>query len=929
MDFNEAICRVAEEGAVLLKNEERVLPLTKEDKVAVFGRCQLDYYRSGMGSGGSVHVSYTTNLTDSLENLASSGVIAGIDEKLAQGYREWIKENPFDNGGGLWAGEPWSQKEMPLSEEIVKESAKSHNKALFVIGRTAGEDKDNKAEKGSWYLSDGERDALEKICAYFEKVCVIFNVSNIMDMAWVEEPCFKGRIKSLLITWHGGQEGGRAAARLLTGKSFPCGKLPDTIARHISFYPSAKNFGGGGDVFYCEDIYVGYRYFSTFAKEQVLYPFGFGLGYTTFSIEAKEARFDGGKISASFLVTNRGKFPGKEVVQLYVQAPQGNLGKARRVLAAFRKTKELAPSEREEITLSFPLSQIASYDDSGASGDKYCYVLEEGAYRFFAGCDLNTASPLLIDGNEALKLEERQVTCRLSQALAPEKEFMRMRPGDFKEEAGIFSPAEEKVPLSSADLARRIQDNLREELPFTGDRGIRFKDVIQDSSKMDDFIAQIEDRELAAMVRGEGMMSQKVTVGIAAAWGGITRKLRDFGIPAAGCSDGPSGVRLDTGKEAHLMPIGTLLAATWNPDLIEDLYTFEGKELVRYEIDSLLGPGVNIHRSPLNGRNFEYYSEDPLLSGLMAISALRGLNKGGVSGTIKHFAANSQETERRSQNSIVSERALREIYLKAFELAVKSGEVKSLMTSYNAINGHWSASNFDLVTTILRKEWGYKGLVMTDWWATMNDCVKGGSESLKNTASMVRSGNDVYMVVDNDGAEKNCYGDNTMEALKEGSLTRSELHRAARNILNFILISPVAKRELRPLKIFKSFKTDLKERPDSARIVAEGEAFLPENESFYLHARHDAMYNISGSYSKAGDDLSQSVCNILIDGVQAASLECRSTAGIETTVNASQVYLEKGFYKISLDHTMPGISVKRLVISSEVINPVSLGVIAM
>ena len=921
MTFAEKICQVAEEGAVLLKNEGNVLPLTKEDCVAVFGRCQFDYYRSGMGSGGSVHVSYTTNLTDSLSELVK------IDTNLAHTYRNWIKENPFDNGGGGWAAEPWSQKEMPLTSAFVEESAKLCNKAIFVIGRTAGEDKDNKAEKGSWYLSDGEKSALETICGSFENVCVVLNVSNIMDMEWIYDDVFKGHIKAVLIAWQGGQEGGRAAARILAGLANPSGKLTDTIARHIDFYPSTKNFGNDGDVLYQEDIYVGYRYFSTFASEKVRYPFGFGLSYTTFSTEVKKAVFEEEKVKIQVEVKNTGNRSGKEVVQVYAKAPQGKLGKPARVLAAFKKTAELKTQESETLDIEFALSELASYDDSGKTGHEYSFVLEEGLYEIFVGTDIQSASRISFAGKSGIELSETKVVQKLSQALAPSKAFKRIRPGSLSGET--YSLFEEDAPLSKVNLSARIQDNLPKEILFTGDKGIRFQDVIKDRAKLDSFIAQIEDSDLAAMVRGEGMMSQKVTVGIAAAYGGITQRLRDFGIPAAGCSDGPSGVRLDTGKEANLMPIGTLLACTWNPNIIEELYTFEGKELVRYEIDTLLGPGVNVHRSPLNGRNFEYYSEDPLLSGIIATAALSGLNKGGSSGTIKHFAANSQEASRRTQNSVVSERALREIYLKAFEIAVKSGEVKSLMTSYNAINGHWSASNFDLVTTVLRKEWGYDGLVMTDWWATMNDCALGGSESIKNTASLIRSGNDVYMVVDNDGAETNCYDDNTLASLRSGSLTRAELHGAARHILNFILISPVAKRELRPLKIFKSFTADVASAPESGTIVKEGEPFLPEGGTFYLHAEHDAMYNISGTYSKDGDDLSQSVSNILIDGTQAASLECRSTAGIETTVNAAQVHLEKGFYKITLEHTMPGISVKQLIISSEVITPVSLGVISV
>ena len=796
-----------------------------------------------------------------------------------------------------------------------------------MIGRTAGEDKDNKTEKGSWYLTDEEHDALQKICSSFDNVCVVLNVSNIIDLEWIDEPCFGGHIHSVLITWHGGQEGGRAAARLLCGLANPCGKLTDTIARHINFYPSTKNFGTQDDVVYEEDIYVGYRYFSTFAPEQVRYPFGFGLSYTNFDVRVKNAHFENGKIQILVDVKNTGNLAGKEVVQVYAECPQGKLGKSKQVLAAFKKTGLLQANESEELNLEFELNDLASYDDSGVTGSEFCYVLEEGVYRIFVGTNVASAEKILVDDAEGISLKEKIVTRELSQAAAPSVSFERIHP---KEENGKFSIQKEKCPTSKVDLASRIKESLPKEIPFTGDKGIRFSDVLSGKTTKEDFIAQIDDEQLAAMVRGEGMMSQKVTVGIAAAYGGITQKLRDLGIPAAGCSDGPSGIRIDTGKETNLMPIGTLLACTWNPDLVKELFVYEGKELVQYEIDSLLGPGINIHRSPLNGRNFEYYSEDPLLTGKIATAVLKGLNEGGSSGTIKHFAANNQEFCRRSGNSVVSERALREIYLRGFEIAVKSGEVKSLMTSYNAVNGHWAASNYDLVTTILRKEWGYEGLVMTDWWAAMNDCVKGGNASIRYTASMIRSGNDVYMVVDNDGAEQNCYEDDIAESLSNGTLTRGELQQMARHILDFISISPVARRELRPLKIFKSFTSSQIQKPEDAVIVEEGMPFLPEEgKALYLHAAHDAMYNISGTYRKEGDDLSQSVTNILINGENAASLECRSTAGLETTVNAAQVHLIPGYYKIELAPTKPGIETKQLVISSEVINPVTLGVCPM
>lgn len=953
MTFSEKICEAAREGAVLLMNEA-TLPLTKDDKVAVFGRIQKDWYRSGTGSGGSVHIPYTTNLIDSLRELRAGGEDApAIDEDLARRYEAWIKENPFDTGGGEWAAEPWAQREMPLDGALVRDCASRCGKAVYVIGRTAGEDKDNAAQKGSWYLTDGEHDALQRICEAFDKVCVVLNVSNIIDTEWIWEPCFRGHITAVLFAWHGGMEGGRACAQILCGKESPSGKLSDTIARRIEDYPSTETFGAAGDVLYKEDIYVGYRYFTTFARDKVRWPFGFGLSYTTFSVEAVEcsARIAGGagdqetaacatfpaeesgtrtQVSVKVRVRNTGGFTAKETVQVYMEPPQGALGKPSRVLAAFAKTRPLPPGGEEVLSLSFYLEDFASYDDSGASGSRFCYVLEPGRYRIYAGTDCLSAMEVSPScGAELLAPSECRVVARLEQRAAPQKEFERIRPNAVSGDGSAFSEAREKAPAYEGSLEERIKVALPPSGTYTGDRGIKFSDVRKDRSKLGAFISQISDAQLSAMVRGEGMMSQKVTMGICAAFGGITQTLRDMGIPAAGCADGPSGIRLDTGREAHLMPIGTLLACTWNPALVEELYAFEGAELMQYKIDNLLGPGANIHRNPLNGRNFEYYSEDPLLTGIMATSALRGINVSGASGTIKHFAANSQEYCRRSGNSVVSERALREIYLRGFEMAVKSGQVRSLMTSYNAVNGHWTASNWDLVSGILRTEWGYGGLVMTDWWATMNDCAGGGKETIKNTASMVRSGNDVYMIVDNDGAEENCYGDNIQESLDSGSLTRGELERAASHILTFIMDSPVSDRPLGALKEYKSFLPQSESAPDgTAKIYGPGESFLPGDDGeCYVHAEEDGMYTVCGVYSKAGDDLSQSVTLILFGTEQAASLECRSTAGVETFVNAAQVHLKKGYYRVSLRHTKPGITVKSLHLVYKSENPVTLGII--
>ncbi|MGL4372908.1 MAG: glycoside hydrolase family 3 protein, partial [Turicibacter sp.] len=336
---------------------------------------------------------------------------------------------------------------------------------------------------------------------------------------------------------------------------------------------------------------------------------------------------------------------------------------------------------------------------------------------------------------------------------------------------------------------------------------IKLQDVKKGLASLEDFVAQLSNEELATIVRGEGMSSPKVTPGTAAAFGGVSHPLLAYGIPVACAADGPSGIRMDSGHKATQVPIGTLLACSWNLELVEDLYTFEGRELVSNQIDTLLGPGINIHRHPLNGRNFEYFSEDPLITGRFAAAVTSGIKTGGSCATVKHFACNDQEAARVDVDSVVSERALREIHLKGFEMAVKDGGAVSIMTSYNPINGHWAASNYDLNTTILRGEWDYSGIVMTDWWAKMNHPMTAGAAGKEYTSYMVRAQNDLYMVVENNGAQSNVANDDTKEALANGSLTVGELQRCAMNICRFVMNALVFDREMTESEAIKTFKS--------------------------------------------------------------------------------------------------------------------------
>lgn len=920
-------CRVAAgEGAVLLKNEAQSLPLLAGEKVSVFGRCQLEYYRSGTGSGGAVNVEYSTNLIDGLANYPE--VI--INEKLLQTYKDWLVENPFDNGGGGWAAEPWHQKEMEITDEIAAEAAAFSEKAILVLGRTAGEDKDNADAEGSYRLTAQELAVIEKLTKYFNKVIVTLNVSNIIDMSWVEDPAYQGHITAVIYTWAGGMEGGNGAADVLCGAVSPSGKLADTISYKILDNPAAVHFGYARRNFYVEDIYVGYRYFETFYPEQVQYAFGYGLSYTTFSMTEQTLTVEGsGKdavLSVSVTVTNTGDtYTGKEVVQVYYRAPQGELGKPAKVLGGFAKTKALAPGEQERVTVQIPAARMASYDDGGYTGYKSCYVLEAGAYDMLVG---NSVKNVTLVGTYTI--DGLVVVEQLQEALPAEVPFDRIKPGAAKGD-GTYEIAYQPVPLMTFDRAARIQKNLPPTIPQTGDRGIKLADVKAGKATLEEFIAQLSNEDMAILVRGEGMSNPNVTPGTASAFGGVGENLYEFGIPIACTADGPSGIRMESGMKATQLPIGTLLACTWNVPLMEELYILEGKELLRNEVDTLLGPGINIHRCPLNGRNFEYFSEDPLIAGAFTAAVTRGIKKGGSAATMKHFAANSQESHRFDVDAAASERALREIYLKAYEIAVKEGEASSIMTSYNPINGHWAASNYDLNTTILRDEWGYEGMVMTDWWARMNDCVEGGDAVRQNTAAMVRSQNDVYMVIFNNGAEINALHDNTLEALENGKLTVGELQRCAMNICKFILNAPVMNRPMKapnpaiPYAAAKEAPAGIKvvELPADGTIVyndcdkrdlTQEEMFIymsqphtqePPVDSVCVHIPQAGIYNLVICIVSPMPDTNQCALNVSLNGEVVYTFQTGGTGGRWMEQKLVKAQLEEGYYTLDLEVVKP------------------------
>ncbi|MDE6474680.1 MAG: glycoside hydrolase family 3 C-terminal domain-containing protein [Clostridia bacterium] len=762
------------DGCVLLKNDG-VLPLKSSDKVAIFGRCQIDYFYVGYGSGGDVKPPYKISFLQAMQEGEKQGKFS-LDNTLADRYAQWCsrKENlPFDGWWGHW---PMNYPEMPLDKIIVEESAKKSNAAIIVIGRAAGEDRENILEKGSYYLTDEERNMLDLVTSAFNKVVVIMDCGNLMDMAWTEE--YGDKLSAILFAWQGGMESGHSLADILSGDVNPSGKLPDTIARRFEDYPSSSCFGNKEFNEYREDIFVGYRYFETFAKDKVLYPFGYGLSYTNFDISLKDFIADNGKFKCVVEVRNIGEVAGREVTQFYVSCPQGKLGKPSRVLVGFKKTGELQPNESEILEIICYEYDFASYDDTGATGNVNCYVLESGKYEFFVG---NSVKTDLLAG--VIHLDKDKVLKNLQEICSVQNAFDRYK---AIEKDGRISLEIEKISLGNVDMKARILQGLPKTVGYKGNQGYTFDDLRQGAVDMDTFVSQLTDKELEALTRGAGgMNAPQGVIGNAGAYGGIIPSLADKKIPAVITTDGPSGIRI--GKYTALMPCGTALASTWDVDLIRGLYEKVGEEMAYYGSDVLLGAGMNIHRNPLCGRNFEYFSEDPLLSGKMACAFVDGVQKKGRAACPKHFACNNQETNRNYNDSRVSQRALREIYLKGFEICVKESKPLNIMTSYNKINSVWSHYNYDLTTTVLRDEWGYDGLVITDWWLRKSKSPE--FPNIKTHAYRVRAGVDVFMPGNHSRTSGKYKSDGTLLATlnKKDGITRGELERTAKRTLNICL----------------------------------------------------------------------------------------------------------------------------------------------
>lgn len=751
---------VAKEGMVLLKNDGHVLPLKKGTRIALFGKASFDYVKGGGGSG-DVTVEYVTNL---YEGFRALGDRVCVEETLADFYRENVRKQ-YEAGVV-----PGMTVEPELPDELCRKARAFTDTALISICRFSGEgwDRGEKSQKlfedGDFYLSHAERAMVEKVKQSFPRVIVVLNVGGMVDTEWFASD---SRIQAALIAWQGGMEGGRAAAELLCGIGNPSGKLADTFAKRLEDYPSTAGFHESDQyVDYTEDIYVGYRYFETLpgAAARVNYPFGYGLSYTKFSRTVVSASEDAGEISIGVRVTNIGEMEGREVIQVYAEAPQGRLGKAARSLVAFKKTRLLKPGEEQLLTLKFAVGSMASYDDLGKVA-KSAWVLEKGRYVFHVGTSVRDTVKL----EDVYTVEEDTVVEQLTAKLTPTSLKRRLRADGSYEELPTGTPNDpnacEITPMSAEAMdgfipaVRAVERIHRKSF---AQRGIRpLSDVAEGKISLDEFVAQLGDEEVAHLLGGQP------NVGVANTWG--FGNLPEYGVPNAMTADGPAGLRIhpECGVYTTAFPCATLLACTWDEEVVFAVGEAGAREVKENNIAAWLTPAVNIHRSPLCGRNFEYYSEDPLLAGMLASAMVEGIQSQHIAPAVKHFALNNKETNRRNSDSRVSERAAREIYLKVFEIIVKRAKPWYIMSSYNIINGQRASENRELLEDILRGEWGFDGMVSTDWWTF--------GEHYKE----VKAGNDLKMACG--------LPERLMEAKEAGILTREEMEICAKRILGVIL----------------------------------------------------------------------------------------------------------------------------------------------
>ncbi len=801
----------AAEGMVLLKNEGGVLPIPRGSRIALYGAGAEITIKGGTGSG-DVNSRDTVSVRQGLEQagyqLTSTAWLDDFrvlyrQERLA--WREkilaaWKDPKYEDNFFRAYSDRPFS---IPCGRplDMAAASADGADTAIFVLSRISGEAADRREVAGDYYLTPQEEDLLSQISRAYRDVVLVLNTGGPVDLEFTESI---PNLSAIIYMVQGGQESGHALADLLCGDVAPSGKLTDSWALQYADYPNADYFGSryqdAWKAEYREDIYVGYRYFDTF-QVPVRYGFGFGLSYTRFSLEIEDIRQDSGMIQVNVAVKNIGdKFAGKEVVQLYVSCPQEELTREFRRLCCFGKTGILGPGEIQNMTLSFQPEAMASFDEASAA-----WILSAGVYGIWVGDSLKSAAlagTISVDG---------PIILRQCDHICPQREQIPLL---CPERAGLLARQEAwRKRASGLPSCRLRAADFSTEVINYAQRPISPEDPAWDIA------AALNEEQLLSMatgcIRGKTgeLGSAGRTVPGAAAETDPCLAREPWNVPSIVLADGPAGLRLrnryqvvdhrreigsiqDTlengffsdGAEPRgtlyyqyctAIPVGTLLAQTWDLPLVQRIGEMIGREMLEFEVTLWLAPGMNIHRNPLCGRNFEYYSEDPLLTGMIAAAMTRGVQSvPGCGTTIKHLACNNQEDKRKGSDSVLSERALREIYLRGFEIAVRTAQPMAIMTSYNMVNGVHAANSYDLCTKAARNEWGFDGLIMTDWTTTTaslaGECTAAGC---------MLAGNDLVMP----GAPQDHAG--IRQALADGMLCWEQLARCVRSTIRISLLS--------------------------------------------------------------------------------------------------------------------------------------------
>lgn len=797
----------ASEGMVLLKNEDHILPLKPGTKVALYGGGASKTVKGGTGSG-DVNERESVSIYEGMKAagyvITTENWIRDYDERYEKARIEWrdyilekskgMEDNTVDFFN-VYATTPFVRPEgMPAEKTDA-------GYAFFILSRVAGEGADRFAAQGDYLLTEYEEKLLEDICSYYENVVVVINTGGLVDLSFMDK---YSNIKALIQMVQAGMEGGNAFADLISGKVTPSGKMTDSWAYEYSDYPNSETYShNNGNVQtekYEEGIYVGYRYFDTF-DVPVRYSFGYGLSYTQFALNVKSiaCEMQDGKPSVKVTadVTNTGtKFSGKEVVQVYVSCPSGKLEKEYRRLAAFEKTKELQPGETQEISLVIPVYRLASYDETEPG-----WILEKGSYGIWVG---NSLVQSVLAGEAEV---DKSIVLVRTENICPLEEELAEIHADMGKNAAKYRNAVEKAgdSLKKVVLHSELLESVTVE--YTDNKDIY-------SAEARAFADTLTTDQLVCLAAGDPGKAQGGNLGAAGisvpgSAGETHHCAAEQGLASIVLADGPAGLRLMKYYHVHegkivtmpfqfslegglfcpdtenlpgeryyqyctAIPVGTLLAQTWNLPLLQKIGHMIGTEMEEFGVTLWLAPGMNIHRNPLCGRNFEYYSEDPFLSGELAGAITEGVQSvPGCGTTIKHFACNNQEDNRMGSDSIVSERALREIYLKGFETAIRKSHPMSVMTSYNLINGVHAANNYDICTKAARNEWGFNGVIMTDWTTTENDetCTASGC---------MRAGNDLIMP-----GNQSDY-DNLYKELADGTLSEEDLKACVSRLVDVI-----------------------------------------------------------------------------------------------------------------------------------------------